>query len=275
MKSLFSLLFVVIIGTGTATFSQTVTIGTQEWMTENLDVSTFRNGDSIPEAKTNEEWKRAGELKQPAWCYYDNVPKNGTIYGKLYNWYAVNDARGLVPKGYHVPSDEEWTILTDFLGSDAGTKMKSMPIYETKISYVEEGGYYETKWVPCNNCSYWTEKQQANNPCTVCRNQRGKTIKTGKYIPKTKRKVEDKINIGWNGTNESGFSGLPGGTRHKDGTFDYQGYLVTLFNYGYWWSSTERNTYSACCTGLLNADGAVDKGYSNKEFGHSVRCLRD
>jgi uncharacterized protein (TIGR02145 family) len=156
MKSLFSLLLVVIIGTGTATFSQTVTIGTQVWMTKNLNVATFRNGDPIPEAKTDEEWERAGAEGKPAWCYYNNDPKNGTKYGKLYNWYAVNDPRGLAPSGYHVPPDAEWTILTDYLGGeyDAGTKVKSKPIYETKIRYVEEGGYDETKWVPCNNFPY-------------------------------------------------------------------------------------------------------------------------
>jgi len=212
MKSLFSLLLVVIIGTGTATFSQTVTIGTQEWMTKNLDVSTFRNGDPIPEAKTDEAWYRASQNNQPAWCYYMNDTVNGRLYGKLYNWFAVNDSRGLAPMGYHIPSDEEWAVLIDYFGDNAENKMKSKPIYETKIRYEEEGGYYETKWVPCKNCSYWTEKQKANNPCTVCRNQGGKTIKTGKYIPKTKKKIEEKIQIGgWNGTNESGFSGLPGG----------------------------------------------------------------
>ena len=110
--------------------AQTVTIGTQVWMTKNLDVSTFRNGDPIPEAKTGEEWKKAGENKQPAWCYCDNDPTNGAKYGKLYNWYAVNDSRGLAPVGYHIPSDAEWTKLEVFLGADAGNKMKSMPIYE-------------------------------------------------------------------------------------------------------------------------------------------------
>jgi uncharacterized protein (TIGR02145 family) len=103
-----------------------VTIGTQVWTSTNLDVSTFRNGDPIPQAKTDAEWKGAGENKQPAWCYYDNDPSNGTKYGKLYNWYAVNDPRGLAPKGYHIPTDAEWTKLSDYLGgSGAGTKMKS------------------------------------------------------------------------------------------------------------------------------------------------------
>ena len=104
-----------------------VTIGSQVWMTENLNVDKFRNGDPIPEAKTYEEWKKAGENKQPAWCNYKNDPANGEKYGKLYNWFAVNDPRGLAPKGCHIPSDKEWTVLTDFLGGNkvAGTKMKS------------------------------------------------------------------------------------------------------------------------------------------------------
>ena len=104
-----------------------VTIGTQVWTTKNLDVATFRNGDAIPEAKTNKEWEAAGENKQPAWCYYENNNANGTKYGKLYNWYAVVDARGLAPAGYHIPTDEEWTVLSTFLGGEvvAGKKMKN------------------------------------------------------------------------------------------------------------------------------------------------------
>jgi hypothetical protein len=90
---------------------KSVTIGTQVWMKENLNVSTFRNGEPIPEAKTAEEWKAAGAAKQPAWCYYDNDPKNGAKYGKLYNWYAVNDPRGLVPVGWHVPDIDELEVL--------------------------------------------------------------------------------------------------------------------------------------------------------------------
>jgi len=107
--------------------AQDVKIGKQTWATKNLDVSKFRNGEAIPLAKTNAEWKSAGENKQPAWCYYNNDPANGTTYGKLYNWYAVNDPRGLAPNGYHIPTDKEWTTLTTYLGGDwsAGTKMKS------------------------------------------------------------------------------------------------------------------------------------------------------
>jgi uncharacterized protein (TIGR02145 family) len=104
-----------------------VTIGSQVWMAENLNVDRFRNGDMIPAARTAEEWKRASDNQQPAWCYYENDPANGAIYGKLYNWYAVNDPRGLAPEGWHVPTDAEWTMLTDGLGGStiAGGKMKS------------------------------------------------------------------------------------------------------------------------------------------------------
>ncbi|MEE4198707.1 MAG: FISUMP domain-containing protein [Bacteroidales bacterium] len=104
-----------------------VKIGNQVWSTRNLDVTTFRNGDQIQQVKTDEEWEKAGAYKQPAWCYYDNNPVNGEKYGKLYNWYAVNDPRGLSPLGWHIPSDAEWTELTDYLGGEDvnGQKMKS------------------------------------------------------------------------------------------------------------------------------------------------------
>ena len=133
----------IILGLNPIFQAQTVTIGKQVWMTKNLDVSTFRNGDPIPEAKTNEAWKAAGENKQPAWCYYDNDPKNGTKYGKLYNWYAVNDPRGLAPAGYHIPTDAEWTVLTDYLGGEdvAFKKMKSPSGWVKKGNGTNSSGF--------------------------------------------------------------------------------------------------------------------------------------
>ena len=100
-----------------------VTIGTQIWTGCNLDVATYRNGDVIPKVTDPTAWNA---LTTGAWCYYNNDPLNESIYGKLYNWYAVNDTRGLAPTGYHVPTDTEWTTLTTFLGGDsvAGGKMK-------------------------------------------------------------------------------------------------------------------------------------------------------
>lgn len=100
-----------------------VKIGTQEWMETNLDIAKFRNGDEIPEAKTSEEWIKAGEEGTPAWCYY--AQENKENHGKLYNWFAVIDERGLAPNGWHVPADSEWKVLEDYLGNNVGKKLKS------------------------------------------------------------------------------------------------------------------------------------------------------
>ena len=106
---------------------ESVKIGTQIWTSRNLDVSTYRNGDPIRHARTSEEWQDAVSKGEGAWCYYNHDPKNGEIYGKLYNWYCVKDSRGLASAGYHIPSDLEWSLLTDYLGGEAiaGFKMKS------------------------------------------------------------------------------------------------------------------------------------------------------
>ncbi|MBS1533548.1 MAG: fibrobacter succinogenes major paralogous domain-containing protein [Bacteroidetes bacterium] len=106
----------------------TVTIGTQCWTTKNLNVSRYRNGDIIPQVTDATEW---ANLTTGAWCYYNNDSANGPVYGKLYNWYAVNDPRGLAPLGYHIPSNDEWTTLIDFLGGEnvAGKKMKSTTLW--------------------------------------------------------------------------------------------------------------------------------------------------
>lgn len=100
-----------------------VTIDTQIWTGCNLNVETYRNGDHIPEVTDPTIW---ASLTTGAWCHYNNDPVNGATYGKLYNWHAVNDPRGLAPVGYHIPSDTEWTTLTDFLGGlvIAGGAMK-------------------------------------------------------------------------------------------------------------------------------------------------------
>ena len=112
---------------------KTVTIGSQTQLTENLQTSHFANGDLILEAKTEAEWIAAGKNGKPAWCYYDNKEENGAKYGKLYNWFAVSDKRGIAPAGYTVPSSEaeEFSKLKKNIGSNdftakvAGKKIKS------------------------------------------------------------------------------------------------------------------------------------------------------
>lgn len=102
-----------------------VAVGEQLWSATNLEVVTFRNGDSIPEVRSNEEWERAGKEGKPAWCYYENDAQKGKTYGRLYNWYALTDPRGLCPEGWHVPTNEEWIALEDYLGiPEAAIKLK-------------------------------------------------------------------------------------------------------------------------------------------------------
>jgi uncharacterized protein (TIGR02145 family) len=106
------------------TTSNDITIGNQAWSSTNLNVSSYRNGDVIPQVTDQTTWN---SLTTGAWCWYNNDSVTyAATYGKLYNWYAVNDTRGLAPSGWHIPTDAEWTILTNYLGgtSIAGGKMK-------------------------------------------------------------------------------------------------------------------------------------------------------
>jgi uncharacterized protein (TIGR02145 family) len=122
---------------------KTVKIDKQQWMSENLNVTTFRNGDPIPEAKTAQEFIAAGLSSKPAWCYYNNDSLNNHTYGKLYNWYAVNDPRGLAPKGFHIPGLDDWNSLIYYLGGDtsAGRKMKSTTGWDENGNGNNESGF--------------------------------------------------------------------------------------------------------------------------------------
>ncbi len=177
----------------------TIVIGTQQWSRENLDVVTYRNGDIIPQVTDETIWN---SLTTGAWCYYNNDPANAK-YGKLYNWYAVNDPRGLAPAGWHIPTNSEWGILIDKLNSYPGDLDKKLKAVGT----------------------VW-----ANN--------------TG-------------------ATNESGFNGLPGGTR-AGGSFSRLGQI------GMWWSA------GTCAYAYLEYTiSDLRRSGSNSEFGISVRCIRD
>ena len=135
------------------------------WMSRNLNVQVFRNGDSIPEAKTNEEWINAGKNQQPAWCYYNNDSGNGGEYGKLYNWYAVNDPRGLAPLGWHIPTVDDWNRLIDSLGGyDSAVisyfnKNKSK---DSEFNSVTLGGRYPKKFGSHDRSVIWWSSEQFN-----------------------------------------------------------------------------------------------------------------
>ncbi len=221
---------------------KSVKIGNQTWMAENLNVSTFRNGDPIPQAKTNEEWEKAGKDGRPAWCYYENDPKNGAKYGKLYNWHAVNDSRGLAPTGWHIPTDAEWTTLDNQLGDAAGKKMKSTSGWD---SWEED--------LTCKNCQSWNAEYRKKTACHVCKDTR----------------VNGKKTHSGNGTNSSGFSGLPGGYRGSNG------YSNDIGVNGYWWSASEGSTLSAYYRSLSFSSDYLSSFSYFKVRGLSVRCLRD
>jgi uncharacterized protein (TIGR02145 family) len=199
---------------------------------QNLNVSRYSDGTAIPQVQDQAAW--AG-LTTGAWCYYNNDPANGAVYGKLYNWHAVagiydaasasNPAlrKKLAPAGWHVPSDGEWSNLINCLDPNAdggnnfsniaGGKMKS-------IGTIQAGN------------GLWQE-------------------------PNT------------DATNESGFTGLPAGYRRNNGTFS------SIGNFGYWWSSSENLTTNAWFRNMGYNVGSAFRGFYSKGYGVSVRCLRD
>ena len=197
-----------------------VKIGSQIWTKENLNVDCFRNGDIIQEAKTKTEWITAGKEKKPAWCYYDNNPENGYKLGKLYNWYAVNDSRGLAPIGWHIPTSKEWELFNNEMGLNErglGLKIKST--------------------------AGWNEVYSGSG----------------------------------NGTNESGFSALPGGNRSS-----INGNFVGIGDSGNWWSITELDSefaiyfYTSKYSGYGGPENYVPyKDNRSKGFGYSVRCIKN
>ena len=145
---------------------QTITINNQVWTTTNLNVSRYRNGDVIPQVTDPTQWSA---LTTGAWCYYNNDPANGPIYGKLYNWYAVNDPRGLAPTGYHIPAYIEWYRMTSYFcyGSNNGCVAPFLKECGTahwitdgcNVSYFNNfkalPGGYRFDYGICDNCTYF------------------------------------------------------------------------------------------------------------------------
>lgn len=187
----------------------TIQIGTQTWMAENLRTTKYCNGAPIQNVTDGVEWSN---LNTGAWSHYNNDSQYEIPFGKLYNWYAVYAFGNVCPCGWHVPTSEEWAVLTEYLGQSlvaAGGKMKS------------------------TGTQYW----QSPN---------------------------------YEATNESGFSGLPGGDRNSNGTFGNN-----IGNKGFWWSSTEDFLPIAWYRYLGYNFGSVGWDYNNRRKGFSVRCIMD
>lgn len=229
---------------------KTIKIGIQVWMAENLNTVTFRNGDPIKEAKSLEEWNQALEKKVPAWCHYNNDPLNGYKYGKLYNWYAVNDIRGLAPPGWHVPNEDDWASLRYTLGDEqsAGYKLK------TKDGW--KNGKYPRL---CTACENWDSNKRNSQVCATCNNE-----------------TSILSEFDGNGSNTTGFSALPGGTRFNNLTFNFDGIGTS----GGWWSSTfyenkldESHYYYILHSNYDWINRRTGKGIN--DHGYSVRCIKD
>jgi uncharacterized protein (TIGR02145 family) len=119
--------------------AQGIKIGNQQWMTKNLDVTKFKNGDIILEVYNDKEWNNALNKQIPAYCFYDYDKNN--YHDKIYNWYAVIDYRGLAPLGWKIPSKNDYVELVNFLGNNAGTDLKSAnwleKVYQT-LDYIKQ-----------------------------------------------------------------------------------------------------------------------------------------
>ena len=180
-----------------------VTIGTQEWMVENLRTTKYSDGNAIPNITGTAEWR---DLTTGAWCHYDNDSSQyEATYGKLYNWYAVNTNK-LCPTGWHVPTDAEWDVLEDYLTAN---------------------GHIGTEGTALKATSGW--------------------------------------NYSGNGTDDYGWLGLPGGKRG----------IGNVGSGGYWWSSSQGSANSTWGRYFFSNDGNVYRTFDYKNYGSSVRCLRD
>ena len=164
---------------------KTVTIGSQTWMAENLKVSKYNDGTTIPNIIDNTQWQND---TSGAWSYYNNDVANNTKYGKLYNWYAVskttNGNKNVCPTGWHVPTDAEWTVLTDYLGGEsiAGGKMKEVgttswndpnaDATNTSLFTGLPGGYrlYNGDYDVIGNLGNWWSSTESNSNFAWLRN---------------------------------------------------------------------------------------------------------
>lgn len=137
---------------------KTVKIGEQVWMAENLSTDKFRNGDIITQAKNIQEWKALNQRKKPAWIYYEFKAQNGLKYGRLYNWYAVNDSRGLAPDGYKVPSNKDWAKLIDYLEGpiEAGINLKSSVGWDDESNGSNKTGFTALPGGSCDEMGYFS-----------------------------------------------------------------------------------------------------------------------
>ena len=214
---------------------QTVKIGNQVWMAENLRVTKYNDGTAITKITDSAAWHNIhyNNLTTPAYCYDSNTTNTDSIkkYGALYNWYVVNplNPKKIAPAGWHVPTDLEWTILIKYMGLNGynydGTKDT------TYINKIAKSLAAMTDWD--------IDTITGTIGCDLTKN------------------------------NQSGFSALPGGCCGNDGVFYGQS------DYGDWWSATEDNVSYAYGCVLGYDDVNLIRYYDFNSCGRSVRLVKD
>ncbi len=210
----------------------TVMIGDQEWMAENLRVTKYRDSSPIPTGLSDAEWASA---TQGAYAAYNNDEQMSAAYGYLYNWYAVDDARGLCPTGWSAPTIDETIELLDYLIS------KGFP-------------------------NEWNTPNTAGNALKSCR--KVESPYGGECNTTTHPRWD--ANETHHGSNEFGFSGIPGGNRNP-----HEGTFWNIGSYGGWWTSSIHSGTSAWYGDLASFSGFVGRTAFSMRRGISVRCIRD
>lgn len=205
---------------------KTVVIGAQTWMAENLKTTKYNDGTAIPNVTDDNEWEN---LSSTAYCWYKNNINNGTTYGALYNWYAVHTGK-LCPTGWHVPTDDEWTELENYLANNG-----------YRYDVISIGGGENIAKALASDSGWESSTSEG-------------TVGNTDY-PEYR--------------NKSGFTALPCGNR------DYDGGFYGIGSFGSWWSATEYDPNYAWLRDIGDNGSLVFRFDCSKNYGFSVRCVRD
>ena len=197
----------------------TVLIGNQVWMKQNLKTVRYRNGDTIPSGLTNSQWLNT---TNGACAISGNSPVNDSLFGKLYNWFAVADQRGLCPNGWHVAAESDWQLLE----ANSGMPASDLGLLGGRGEVQNVGGKLKSI------SALWSAPNTGAN-------------------------------------DSSGFSGLPGGTRELNGSYN------ALGSDAYWWTSTATTSSHAWYRNLNSGIGDVFRFDNNKHLGYSIRCVKN
>jgi len=231
---------------------QTIIVGKQIWMAENLKVTKFNDGQPLPLIVANEEWRN---LASPGYCYFNNsLEKYGNLYGALYNWH-VSESGKICPKGWHVPSNDEWNSLCNYYGGRfvAGNMLKETgslhwvknPNDFDEYEYGYEYDYYNEEF------DEYIGNERATNPT-----------------------LNEKNVSNDNSAAKISFNALPGALRFPNGNF-IKDYYSQIGFYGYWWCSTSNSETQAKAISLSYLDAIVQFKNDNKKAGYSIRCIKD